>query len=359
MITPQRNRSLKWAVNQVLNRSLQGWAYAANRGWAKPTRIIFCMTLRCNIRCAQCAIWRLPHNPDELTAAEWQRVILDLRRWIGPYRVQLAGGEIFIRKDILDIIRFASAHDVLTGVVSNGTLIDARLAGEIAQSGLGYIHISLDGIRATTHDGVRGLQGTFEKTMAAIGHLQEAARDTGLAVSIATVINRKNKDELLPLVDFVAERKLNGVLFNPLGPTLDSDPDWYKKTDLWFADPAEVEPVLDQLIARKKAGAPIINPPEQFEEMKAYFARPYLPMNDHCMVGVTNLSITADGEMHTCFKMPSLGNVRRMTPRAAWNSAAARAVRAGIKTCGIQCSPGNFVYRRSLLNEIRRYLRFG
>ncbi len=63
------------------------------------------------------------------------------------------------------------------------------------------------------------------------------------------------------------ERKfgIDGIIFNPLGPTIDSDLDWYKKTDLWFDDLSEINKILDQLIELKKKGAKILNPPEQFE----------------------------------------------------------------------------------------------
>lgn len=354
----KRNKSLGWAVNQLVNRSLQGWSYRHDSGLAKPTRIIFCVTLRCNIKCQQCAIWRMPKK-DELTTEEWQKVIADLRRWIGPYRVQLAGGETFVRKDITDIVGFATRQGVLTGVVSNGTLIDRALAKKIVASGLGYIHISVDGITAATHDHVRGIPGLHVKTMAALDYLAEEARGSGMSVCMATVISRKNLHELVDLVKLVETKGLDGIIFNPLGPTIDSDPEWFKKTDLWFDDLPAANAVLDQLIELKRQGAKILNPPEQFEEMKRYFREPSLLMRDQCMVGITNLSITCDGYIHTCFKMPPLGNVREITPQEAWDSPKAREIRKMIRNCDIHCSPGNFVYRRNLVSEALRYLRYG
>jgi MoaA/NifB/PqqE/SkfB family radical SAM enzyme len=354
----KRNKSLKWAFNQLLNRSLQGISYRTNRGISKPTRVIFCMTLRCNIKCKQCAIWRMPH-PEELNADEWKKVISDLRAWLGPYRVQLAGGEIFVRKDIIDIISHATKNDVLTGVVSNGTLIDKALAERIVGSGLGYIHISVDGVTAETHDYIRGIPGLHTKTMAALGHLVEAAKGSGMSICKATIVNKRNMHELTAIVRKAEEMGLDGVIFNPLGPTIDSDPEWFKKTDLWFDDLTEIYKVLDELIAMKKAGAKILNPPEQFEGMKEYFAKPTLLMREQCMVGITNLSITAEGNIHTCFKMPPLGNVRTITPQQAWDSPETRELRRKIKACDIHCSPGNFVYRRSLASEVIRFLRYG
>ena len=354
----KRSTSLVWAFNQLMNRSLQGLAYKFNRGWAKPSRIIFCVTLRCNIKCKVCSIWSMP-KPEELTTEEFKKVIKQCKDWLGHYRVQLAGGETFIRKDINEIVRYASDLGVLTGVVTNGTLITRELAKEMADSGLGYVHISLDGTKPETHDEIRGIPGIYEKTMAAVDYLSEAAKGSGMTVSLATIVNRRNMHELKDLVHLAEEKDLNGVLFNPLGPTIDSDPEWYKKSDLWFDDLDEINKVLDELMEMKRGGARILNPPEHFDDMRRYFANPSMRMVDQCWVGVTNFSITCDGEMHTCFKMPSLGNVRDISPKDAWNSMKAREIRGKLKTCDIHCSPGNFVYRRNLLSEVKRFFKYG
>ncbi len=353
-----RHKSLAWAGNQFINRSLQGWSYKKDRGFSKPTRIIFCVTLRCNIRCEQCAIWRMP-KAEELGTDEWKRVITELREWIGPYRVQLAGGETFMRKDILEIVRHASDNDVLTGIVSNGTIIDQKIAKEIVDSGLGYIHISVDGMRPETHDELRGIKGLYARTMEGIEHMIHASEGSGLAISIATVINRKNVKELKELLAFTEKKGLNGIVFNPIGPTTDSEVDWYKKSDLWFNDYTEIDNALNELIELKKSGAKILNPVEHFIDMKSYFRKPYLDSNRNCMVGVTNLSITCEGNVHTCYKMPALGNVREKNIKDMWDSDHSRELRKKIKQCDIHCSPGNFVYRRSLFAEIRRFLHFG
>jgi len=356
---PKRNKSLSWAANQFKNRCLQDISYRYDLPWAKPTRIIFCVTLRCNIKCQQCAIWRLP-KPPELTTEEWKKVISDLRDWIGPYRVQLAGGETFIREDILDIVRHATENDVLTGIVSNGTLITPDLASRIVDSGLGYLDISVDGRTPQTHDDIRGIQGLHAKTMAGIENVTAAARGSGMAINVATVVMRRNADEIVDLVKWVDDNeRLDGIILNPLGPTVDSDPDWYKKTPLWFDDMQEVNGLIDQLVDLKRAGSKILNPPEQFEEMRKYFEHPESVLGGTCMVGVTNLSISCEGNIHTCFKMPPLGNVRDVTPREAWTSAKGKENKARIKSCDIHCSPGNFVYRRSLLAEVSRYLKYG
>jgi len=355
----KRNKSFAWALNQLKSRSLQALSYRYDRGFSMPTRIIFCVTLRCNIKCQQCAIWRMPKT-EELKTDEWKKVIYDLRRWIGPYRVQFAGGETFIRRDITEIIRFATDNNVLTGLVTNGTMITRELAKQIVDSGLGYIHISVDGINPDTHDYIRGIPGVHSKAMKSINYLLEAAKGSGMSICMATIIMKKNMHELVDLVRWVEEKGMDGIIFNPLGPTVDSDPDWYKKTDLWFDDLSEINKVLEKLIVLKKKGAKILNPPEQFEAMRRYFARPYIVRSELCRVGVTNLSLTCDGDMHTCFKMPPLGNVREISVQEAWDSEKAKEIRRKIKNCDIHCSQfGNFVYRRNLLSEVIRFIKYG
>ena len=354
----KRHKTMAWALTQARNRALQGLSYVFDKGWANPSRIIFCVTMRCNIRCQQCAFWRMPKTP-ELSTEEWKDLMRQLHEWLGPCRVQLAGGETFVRQDIPDIVRHASDLGILTGVVSNGTLIDRALARRLVDSGLGYIHISVDGIKAQTHDEIRGIPGVFAKTMAAVDYLAEESRGSGMSICLATVISRRNMNELGDIVRLVEQKGLDGVIFNPLGPTMDSDPDWFRKTDLWFDDLSAIDRVLDELMAMRRHGACILNPPEHFEEMKKYFQNPSATMREGCRVGVTNLSITCDGFIHTCFKMPALGHVREIQLRDAWHSEKARDIRRQIKTCSLHCSPGNFVYRRSLLAELARFIRFG
>ncbi len=44
------NSSLRWAFNQFVNRIRQDIAYKFDAGYCKPSRILFSLTLRCNIK---------------------------------------------------------------------------------------------------------------------------------------------------------------------------------------------------------------------------------------------------------------------------------------------------------------------
>jgi MoaA/NifB/PqqE/SkfB family radical SAM enzyme len=353
-------KSLIWAFNQFVNRLQQNRSYRHDSGNCKPSRIIFCLTLRCNIKCKQCGIWRSPKKK-ELSLDEWKKIILDLKKWLGPFRVQVAGGEIFLRNDIVELVEFAAVQDVLIGMVSNGTLIDDNIARDLVKAGLKYIDISIDGIKSETHDYIRGENGVYDKAMAAIRHLKRHKEEmqSDLSIIAATVIMGKNMDELLDIVKWSEKENIAGVMFNPLGPACDNDARWYDQSELWPKkdDLNRLDKVIDELIAMKRAGSRILNSEDQFLAMKEYFRNPAIIRSESCMVGVTNYLMSCDGDVHLCFHMPPIGNFRQ-SPEDVWNSEAAREVRGKIKHCEYECSPGNFIYMRSLLKDIQRYFSY-
>jgi radical SAM protein with 4Fe4S-binding SPASM domain len=71
-------------------------------------------------------------------------------------------------------------------LLSNGTLISKKIAQKLR---VHEVQISLDGLKEG-HESLRG-EGTFEKTIMAIDHLQKA----DIRVSVATMIHRRNLSE--------------------------------------------------------------------------------------------------------------------------------------------------------------------
>lgn len=307
-----------------------------------------------------CGIWKSPKT-NELSLQDWKDVIVKLKEWLGPFRVQLAGGELFIRDDIFDLVKFASENDVLAGIITNGTLLDEEGAKRLIDSGLGYFDVSLDGIRPETHDYIRGIKGVHEKAISTIRRMNGLRKASGsnLVMYVPVIVNAYNMDELVDLVYFVEREGLDAVMFNPLGPACDADSKWWEKSDLWpdTNSLSRLQSVIGRLIAMKNQGARIVNSIDQLIAMKEYFADPISSCNNNCMVGMINFLLSADGNIHLCFKMPPIG-YHTDSFREVWKSIIADNVRQDIKRCTYECSPGNLPYRRNLLREIQRYLNF-
>jgi Fe-coproporphyrin III synthase len=132
-----------------------------------PLKVTWALTYWCQYRCRTCNIWQ--RKPvDELDTAEALRFVEQNRSisWL-----DLTGGEIFLRKDVSDILaHLVRTWDrlVLLHFPTNGFLTDKivdcaeRIAGRSAARII--ITVSVDG-DATLNDRVRGIKGGFERQM--------------------------------------------------------------------------------------------------------------------------------------------------------------------------------------------------
>lgn len=101
----------------------------------------------------------------------------------------LTGGDPASRPDLRHIVRRASARGLRVAISPSAT---PRLLAEdfvaLRDAGLERISLSLDGASRETHDGFRGLRGTWDWTRAAL----EKANAAGLEFQINTTFSRTN-----------------------------------------------------------------------------------------------------------------------------------------------------------------------
>ena len=70
-----------------------------------PISALFELTGRCNLDCGHCYL-DIHHPPEELTTAEALRVVDELAA-AGTFILALSGGELFLRKDALQVAAHA------------------------------------------------------------------------------------------------------------------------------------------------------------------------------------------------------------------------------------------------------------
>lgn len=91
---------------------------------------------------------------------------------------------------------------------TNGTLITPEVACKIKDIGVGYVGISLDGLREV-NDKFRGKAGAFEAAMNGIKNCVAVDQRVGLRFTI----NHHNIQELENIFDFIEEENINRVCF--------------------------------------------------------------------------------------------------------------------------------------------------
>jgi len=187
-----------------------------------PTGVVYEATMRCNLHCEFCYVGDLLN-----LEGEWrQELTLEALRRAFPddahLQVSLTGGEIFMRKDILDVMDVFREKGYTCGyLTTNGTIINQERAdalADLASAGfLKHISVSIDG-PGELHDKARGVAGTFERTAAGLRRLQESSRRKGapLRVSINTTVARETLDALDRMVDVAGELGVDAIGLNHL-----------------------------------------------------------------------------------------------------------------------------------------------
>ncbi|MFH1850041.1 MAG: radical SAM protein [archaeon] len=300
----------------------------------KPSFVNISVTHRCCLKCRHCDIWKIDDGHEEMTSDEIKTAIRKLRRWLGPFTLNIAGGEPFLRDDMAGIISYASSHDVSVLTTSNGVLIDKKKAAGIVDSGITGISISLEGIKKETHEAIRG--HSYDAAVNSLRMLN--GRRDGMSLSIATVLCSKNLDEAVQMVGWAEGLRLNGINFQPLTQNFGSayDPNWHRQSEFWPKDLSLVNRVIDQLIRLKRHGAPIHNTILQLELIKEYFRDPERTVYS-CKVGNTNFSVNEYGDVLLCFFMKPVGSILTGDPRKIWSSALADKRRSQISSCKRNC----------------------
>jgi len=303
---------------------------------SRPTAIYVALTSQCDARCAMCDMWR--REPiEELSTDAWTTTLLDLRRWLGPYHVNFNGGEAYLRGDFISILRFCSDNGILAGFITNALHIDREMARETVKARPFNVSISLDGNRARTHDALRGHRGAYDKVMETLENFSEFKRQyrARFSMIVKSTIMRQNLPELPDLVRWVRRRGDMAIYFQPVIPL------WSRGARKQFeVDIDLLDRVIDELIERKRKGAPILNSVANLELYKPYFRDITLPNmeRDVCHVGVKNLFVHPEGDVYLCeHAFDPIGNITRQSVRDIWASPEAGEIRRGIVECKRPC----------------------
>ena len=321
------------------NRLLHETGNIVGRPMGKATDVSLKITHRCETRCQFCNIWKTPNRlADELTVEKWKSILDDLRSWLGPYPISFIGGEPFARKDLIDLFAYCTKIGLSTTVITRGVGVSSReIAKRVIDSGLGEYHVSIEGLHPEIHDYVVPPSGSLRKALDGLHWLNElrVSERSPMKIVIKTIIMGFNRDEILPLVDWTLENRFDKIMFQPIEQTTEDkeeDPTWYRRSELWPQDKEAVERVveiIDELIRRRRAGVPIHNSETDLENTKRYFRDPeamYRAVKQHVLASYDTtherndgwLEIWHDGDVHTSWKRPPIGNVSARSIRSVW-----------------------------------------
>jgi radical SAM protein with 4Fe4S-binding SPASM domain len=290
----------------------------------RPVHVVWEITLACNLRCVHCGSRAGRPRQNELSTAECLQMV-DALAGLGTREITLIGGEAYLRRDWLEIVRSIAGHDILCGLQTGGRALTEEKIRDAAAAGLRSAGVSIDG-PAELHDRLRGVRGSHTQAMAALRNF----RKYGLSGSVNTQITSAVLPHLDEVMDSIIEagaRVWQIQLTVAMGNAADNAELLLQPYDI-----VALMPKLASLHERGKARGLRLVPGNNIGYFGPYEAqwRSVTERATHwqaCSAGETAMGIEADGTIKGC---PSLatgvyggGSVRDRPLAEIWNESKA------------------------------------
>jgi PqqA peptide cyclase len=156
-----------------------------------PFGLLAELTYRCPLSCAYCS------NPvdmvaygDELTTAEWQRVLAEAQE-LGVLQLHLSGGEPLLRRDVVELARTACDLGMYTTLVTSALGLSRRRAEELRAAGLDHVQISVQADEPALSDRIAGTP-SFDRKVEAC----RLVKELGWPLTLNVVLHRQNIDRI-------------------------------------------------------------------------------------------------------------------------------------------------------------------
>jgi radical SAM protein with 4Fe4S-binding SPASM domain len=328
---------------------------ATNYRCEGPELVDLELSNRCNLHCNMCWFHGESGVGDryhgrELATEEVLSLMDQLAKLNPAMNIYLGGGEPFVRRDFLDIVRHIKTRGLRLAFTTNGTLMNEDDIEVLVALGVDTICFSIDGTEEL-HDRQRG-KGIFRKATGNVRQLAACkARRGALApmVTVNTTVTGQLVGHLQATLRAIREATGDGA-------------DFYRIHHQWFLSPDELsahQSMIRQKLGCRATGAAghllnesrISDPAALAEEIEAIRAEPKVvtfpnldrngiinyysenpQLRQRCYANLLALVIKPNGDATFCpdewIDDYILGNVRRQRFDQIWNNEKARKFRA-------------------------------
>ncbi len=321
-----------------------------------PVNFTLGLLYSCNSRCATCNVYL--KKVDNLTVEEYDKIFASVGQ--APFWFTLSGGEPFLRKDIVDIVKviYRRSKPAIINIPTNGSLF--RVIPERVEAILKacpesdvIINLSLDEV-GKKHDEIRGFPGNWERALKTYQALKELKRFPNFTLGIHTVISVFNVkrfpevyQELMKLQpdSYITEIAEERVELNTMGAQITPTAEEYAQA---------IDFLISEMKNKQLKG--LANVARSFRIEYYQLVKQFLQTKQQvipCYAGVASCQISPDGDVWPCcIRADSMGNLREAQynfPKV-WNSVQAREIRRSIKNRECACPLANASYTNLLLH---------
>jgi len=290
-----------------------------------PFAVHLDVTYRCNEQCVHCYLDH--HDHGEMTTVEIKNLLNELAE-AGVFVLSLSGGEIFMRRDIFEIIEHARALMFCVKLKTNAVMIHEEQAARLRDLDIQSIQISIYSHRPEVHDAITKLPGSLRRSITAIRFL----KSQGLRVVMANVLMTENMQDHHGVKALAEELGAEYTLDPTVTPMMDGE----RSTVALNAGESALQTLFRDESYVGNADE-FCSPPAAMDEA----SKDSLP----CSAGHTICYVSPYGELYPCVQFPySCGNVRQQRFIDIWkNSPQMKEVRSirlrDLSSCS-QCAHG-------------------
>lgn len=300
-------------TEQKVEMSTQDYFLEEVQGRPMISHIQFELTSRCNERCIHCYIPNAKKNNGfDMPTAKVKSIIDEFAK-IGGIHVTISGGEAFLHKDIIEIVRYCREKDLKISILSNLISLKDEQIIELKKYNLSLIQVSLYSVDPDVHDKITTVKGSCKKTMEAIDKLIAA----DIPVQISCPIMKVNKDSYLGVMNFAKDRNIKAQTDYIMMARSDFSTDNLEQRLSLDETEKLLRSIIEHDVYYRKGTLKQIPKSEQmlidFENFKKQ------PL---CGVGYDNCCITANGDVYPCAGWQGcvLGNVYENTLQEIWEN---------------------------------------
>jgi molybdenum cofactor biosynthesis enzyme MoaA/glycosyltransferase involved in cell wall biosynthesis len=305
-----------------------------------PQLLILDITHACNLQCRICDIWQTKEVEKDLDLKMIKSLLLQAKQ-LGISEIALSGGEPLLRKDIIEIIKYAAKLKIKNlGVLTNGILLAdkfSELKPFLMDQTIAPV-ISLDSLDAKVHNYIRNSDQAHAKTMQAINKLIRLKKDhPRLKINIISIILNQNLSQLPMLAGHLKEIGVDSLQFQALLSN-NLDMAQRKLSRFWVsADRFEMlDETIDKLIGMKKQQPDFIkNSVTNLTLLKKYFRGQLMKSDVQCVSADKTFLVSNRGHCTTCFS--SYGDLQHKQLKQIMEDKQISSAQKAVKNCSWPC----------------------
>ena len=329
---------LRWSVYKNAFGAFNGLNFRIQRSLSrgmKPTFLIYQVTTACNSKCRMCGIWKT--KPDNELSLKEVEDLLDRPFFDKVHWVNITGGEPFVRKDIVQIVKAMKERLPglqLIAIPTNGFLtskiIDTvkDMLEVLNKKVILNVNVSIDGI-GEKHDYIRRTEGGYKKAIKTLDELYKLQlADDCFETGTETVIMDHNANNIRNIYEELKNHtphvNLTPAILSPFYTTEQESAHMSNKTI------TKMLKFFGELRLKEPAYAYYHSKVSRILGEKGLMKRPF-----PCLGGYKTMYLDARGNVYPCLMLPIpkflVGNIRDCPVEELWHGPTAKDIRKRLK----------------------------